>query len=142
MTAKPSLCACWIFAGQPIVNEQTLRSGPANAIESDLKNLRVRLHVTDLAGDDHASSRSKKSCLWRGVGEGLCGPIAKSIQGISCLFQLLHDLHGTRKRFSERSLPMIVIRLDKVSVMRKFLREDRDTFCKGTTFDPEAGSTP
>ena len=56
---------------QGIVNEQTLRSGPANAIESDLKISGCGFHVTDPPEMTMSSSRSKKSCLWRAWGRSL-----------------------------------------------------------------------
>ena len=68
-----------------IVNEQTLRSGPANAIESDLKNLRVRLHVTD-AGDDHVVEQVEEIMSLAGVGKVSADQLLSPYRGYPACF--------------------------------------------------------
>src|SRR5688572_14785439 len=66
--------------------------------------------------------------MWK----GLCGPVAQSIHWVTSLLQFFQYFHRTGERFTNRIRPVIVIRLDKVRVMRKFFGEYRHTFCKGT----------
>ena len=84
---------------QRIIDEETFVCGSADAIERDLKDLRVRLHVTNLAGNDHIIQQVEEIVSLARVGKGLGGPVAQSIEWVASLFQFFHDLHGSGERF-------------------------------------------
>ena len=78
---------------QGIVNEQTFIGGSANSIEHDLKDLRVRLHMTDLTGDHEIIQQVKEIMFFPRTWKGLCGPVAKSVHPIASLFELFQYFH-------------------------------------------------
>ena len=96
---------------QRIVDEQAFIGGPANSVEQDLKDLRVRLDMTHLSGNDHVIEQVEEveslAYRWKRLG----GPVAQSIYRVARLFHLFQYFDGTGEGFADRIPPIVVIRL-------------------------------